>query len=154
MSCEFSFWRSDKNDVETVRRHGYSRRLRRHGTLLLGGLALIAAGSAPAWPAQGAATATISAPLAAGDEPTVVTQHRIETAQGVLNYEARAGRIAIRNEETGEIRGRIFFGFLHRAFQRSAAANSLRLERRPDCTVKPHQRGGIRSPPPDQPGYG
>jgi carboxypeptidase C (cathepsin A) len=52
---------------------------------------------------------TVVAPLAAGDEPIVVTTHHVVTAHGLLSYEARAGRIMIRNEETGEIRGRIFF---------------------------------------------
>jgi carboxypeptidase C (cathepsin A) len=47
--------------------------------------------------------------LGPGDEPIVVTQHRISTARGRLAYESRAGRIPIRNAETGEVRGRIFF---------------------------------------------
>lgn len=49
------------------------------------------------------------APLAVGDEPIVVTRHRIRTAAGVLQYEARAGRLPIRNDESGEVRGRAFF---------------------------------------------
>jgi len=49
------------------------------------------------------------APLVTGDETIVVTQHHIQTAQGVLNYEARAGRVPIRNDETGEVRGYAFF---------------------------------------------
>jgi len=44
-----------------------------------------------------------------GDEPIVVTEHRIQTAHGALPYEARAGRLPIRSEQTGEIRGFIFF---------------------------------------------
>ena len=57
------------------------------------------------------ATAALGAvgPLVPGDEPVVVTQHKITTPRGVLAYEARAGRIPIRNAETGEVRGRVFF---------------------------------------------
>ena len=47
--------------------------------------------------------------VASGDESVVVTQHRIQTAKGPLDYEARAGRLSIRSEETGQIRGYIFF---------------------------------------------
>ncbi|MGZ3376109.1 MAG: S10 family serine carboxypeptidase-like protein [Phenylobacterium sp.] len=50
-----------------------------------------------------------TAPLVPGDEPVVVTQHKIATPRGVLAYEARAGRIPIRNAETGEVRGHVFF---------------------------------------------
>ncbi|MGZ6016171.1 MAG: hypothetical protein ACXWKM_10540, partial [Phenylobacterium sp.] len=50
-----------------------------------------------------------TAPLVPGDEPVVVTQHKITTPRGVLAYEARAGRIPIRNAETGEVRGHVFF---------------------------------------------
>jgi hypothetical protein len=49
------------------------------------------------------------APLVAGDEPVVVTSHRIQTPDGPLVYEARAGRIPIRTDRTGEVRGHIFF---------------------------------------------
>jgi carboxypeptidase C (cathepsin A) len=48
-------------------------------------------------------------PLITGDETIVVTEHHIQTAHGVLNYEARAGRLPIRNDETGEVRGYAFF---------------------------------------------
>jgi carboxypeptidase C (cathepsin A) len=48
-------------------------------------------------------------PLVSGDEPIVVTEHRIQSAHGPLVYEARIGRLAIRSEETGEVRGHIFF---------------------------------------------
>jgi len=44
-----------------------------------------------------------------GDEPVVVTDHHVETPHGPLHYEARTGRLAIRSEETGEVRGYIFF---------------------------------------------
>lgn len=47
--------------------------------------------------------------LVAGDEPVVVTEHQVRTTSGTLRYEARAGRLAIRNDETGEVRGHIFF---------------------------------------------
>jgi carboxypeptidase C (cathepsin A) len=49
------------------------------------------------------------APLVQGDEPVVVTTHRIQTPNGPLAYEARAGRIPIRTDRTGEVRGHIFF---------------------------------------------
>jgi carboxypeptidase C (cathepsin A) len=48
-------------------------------------------------------------PLTSGDEPIVVSEHTIQSAQGPLTYEARVGRLPIRNAETGEVRGRIFF---------------------------------------------
>lgn len=47
--------------------------------------------------------------IASGDESIVVTQHRIQTAKGLLDYEARVGRLAIRSEQTGQVRGYIFF---------------------------------------------
>lgn len=47
--------------------------------------------------------------LVPGDEPVVVTHHQLRTSRGVLEYEARAGRLPIRNEESGEVRGHIFF---------------------------------------------
>jgi carboxypeptidase C (cathepsin A) len=48
-------------------------------------------------------------PLADGDEPIVVTEHTINTVHGPLRYEARAGRLALRDAETGEVRAHIFF---------------------------------------------
>jgi hypothetical protein len=48
-------------------------------------------------------------PLTAGDEPVVVTEHMIQVGKKALRYEARAGRIPIRDAQTGQIRGRIFF---------------------------------------------
>jgi carboxypeptidase C (cathepsin A) len=56
-----------------------------------------------------AAHALQPSPLLTGDEPVVITQHQISTARGVLTYEARAGRLTIRNAETGEARGHVFF---------------------------------------------
>lgn len=47
--------------------------------------------------------------LAPGDETVVVTQHEIRTESGRLRYEARAGRLPIRNDESGEVRGRVFY---------------------------------------------
>ncbi|HET8749328.1 MAG TPA: peptidase S10, partial [Sphingomicrobium sp.] len=47
--------------------------------------------------------------LVPGDEPVVVTEHQLHTRGGILAYEARAGRIPIRNDESGEVRGHIFF---------------------------------------------
>ena len=66
----------------------------------------LAAGVALSAAAAGAAAYP---PLAAGDEPVVVTQHVIKTARGPLAYEARAGRIPIRNAENGEVRAWVFF---------------------------------------------
>ena len=52
---------------------------------------------------------TMLAATTEGDEPVVSTNHVIQTPTGPLEYEARAGRLTIRNDETGEIRGRVFF---------------------------------------------
>ena len=57
----------------------------------------------------GGAFAAASMPLVTGDEPVVVTQHKLATTRGPLAYEARAGRIPIRNAETGEVRAWVFF---------------------------------------------
>ncbi|WP_447763565.1 S10 family serine carboxypeptidase-like protein [Sphingopyxis panaciterrae] len=48
-------------------------------------------------------------PLTQGDEAIVVRRNRIQTASGALDYEVRTGRLAIRTDRTGEIRGHIFF---------------------------------------------
>src|SRR5580692_7006103 len=56
-----------------------------------------------------AATGGDIAPLLSGDERIVVRTHQIVTPTGVLKYESRAGRLPIRNDETGEIRAYIFF---------------------------------------------
>ena len=55
------------------------------------------------------ATRADVAPLVSGDETIVVTSHQVKTVNGVLKYEARAGRLPIRNDESGEVRGYIFF---------------------------------------------
>jgi carboxypeptidase C (cathepsin A) len=47
--------------------------------------------------------------LANGDEVIVVTEHRIQTKSGPLAYTAMVGRIPVRNDESGEIRGWIGF---------------------------------------------
>ncbi len=49
--------------------------------------------------ALGAPPATEVLPLVSGDEPIVVSTHQIKTAEGTVNYEARAGRLPIRNDE-------------------------------------------------------
>jgi carboxypeptidase C (cathepsin A) len=49
------------------------------------------------------------APLLSGDERVIVRSHQIVAPAGVLKYESRAGRLPIRNDETGQIRGYIFF---------------------------------------------
>lgn len=60
---------------------------------------------------QAAATPATSviAPLVQGDETIVVTTHRIQTTKGPLDYEAQIGRLPIRNDETGEVRGYVGF---------------------------------------------
>lgn len=57
---------------------------------------------------QGVAHADIP-PLVSGDETIVVTNHQVKTSGGILKYEARAGRLPIRHDESGEVRGYIFF---------------------------------------------
>jgi carboxypeptidase C (cathepsin A) len=52
---------------------------------------------------------SIIAPLMSGDEPIVVTTHTIQTPEGPLTYEARAGRLPIRVDETGEVHAHVFF---------------------------------------------
>jgi len=48
-------------------------------------------------------------PLVTGDESIVVTHHHMQTVHGLLDYEARTGRLAIRNDESGQVRAYIFF---------------------------------------------
>jgi carboxypeptidase C (cathepsin A) len=52
---------------------------------------------------------SVPAPLVQGDEPIIATQHLVKTLKGPLAYTAYAGRLAIRDAETGEVRGHIFF---------------------------------------------
>lgn len=71
---------------------------------------LIAAIFAFAPPAvAGVAPPRVIAPLIAGDEPIVVTTHILRTPEGPLVYEARAGRLPIRVDETGEVHAHVFF---------------------------------------------
>lgn len=56
-----------------------------------------------------ASTASLPPILVSGDEPVVATLHTIETAHGVLRYEARAGRLPIRDMQTGQVKGHVFF---------------------------------------------
>jgi carboxypeptidase C (cathepsin A) len=97
-----------KSPVERGLARGRSRLIRNVAGLAFGALLLLGAGSASAESNQALAR-TVVEPATAGDEPIVVTTHHVATAHGLLSYEARAGRIMIRNEETGEIHGRIFF---------------------------------------------
>jgi carboxypeptidase C (cathepsin A) len=91
---------------------GYFARAARAATVLLSGAGLICAtGLSVAAPvdAQTKTSPRLLSSLVSGDEPIVVTEHHIRSARGPLVYEARAGRLAIRSEETGEARGYIFF---------------------------------------------
>ena len=71
------------------------------------GAAILASAAAASTPVP--AQPRIIAPLVAGDEAIVVTQHVVQTHSGPLAYEARAGRLPIRNDETGEVRGYVYF---------------------------------------------
>ena len=55
------------------------------------------------------AQSTLIPGLVEGDEPIVVTKHTVKTVKGPIEYEAHAGRLAIRNDETGEVHAHIFF---------------------------------------------
>jgi carboxypeptidase C (cathepsin A) len=59
--------------------------------------------------APAGAAPTVIAPIARGDEPILVTRHAIHVGKGLLRYEALAGRLPIRNDESGEVRGHVFF---------------------------------------------
>jgi carboxypeptidase C (cathepsin A) len=54
-------------------------------------------------PGTGAATST------SFGEPVVVTRHQVRVAGKTLDYSAEAGRVAIRNVETGEPHGHMFY---------------------------------------------
>lgn len=71
--------------------------------------ATAAFGLALALALAGATRAAAPTPLVDGDEPIVATQHVVKTARGPLAYTAYAGRIPIRNAETGEVRAHVFF---------------------------------------------
>jgi len=49
------------------------------------------------------------APLASGDEAIVVTHHTLQLASGKLAYDAYAGRLPLRHEESGQVLARVFF---------------------------------------------
>src|SRR5678816_543616 len=58
------------------------------------------------------ATVTQSASQSAGesiDDQIVMTKHQVTVGGRVLRYTARAGRLPILDNETGEVHGRIFF---------------------------------------------
>ena len=76
---------------------------------IFGVLTLVLGLSATARDMSPAPTVSWLPGIISGDEPIAVTQHQIRTSKGTLDYEARAGRLAIRSEETGEVRGYIFF---------------------------------------------
>ncbi|WP_448140535.1 S10 family serine carboxypeptidase-like protein [Sphingopyxis fribergensis] len=84
----------------------------RSGGLIIGLLAgALAATPALAAPAADRAPGAFTElpPRLIDDESVVVSEHRIDTPRGRLVYEARVGRIPIRADGTGQVRGRIFF---------------------------------------------
>lgn len=72
-------------------------------------LAVLAAVAALCLAAPAMAQTRTIAPLVGGDETTILTSHQVRTATGPLDYEARIGRLPIRNDETGEVRGYVGF---------------------------------------------
>jgi carboxypeptidase C (cathepsin A) len=103
-------WQSGHMRNSTMRVH--SKRVWR-AAAVLSGIALILSPGSPVSASASEAQATTAShlipPLVSGDEPIVVTEHRIQSTHGPLVYEARVGRLPIRSEETGELRGHIFF---------------------------------------------
>jgi carboxypeptidase C (cathepsin A) len=80
------------------------------GTMLLFGAQLTATSAAPVSVQAPPAPSLHWLPgVVTGDEAIAVTQHHIKSAHGTWEYEARAGRLPIRSQETGEIRGYVFF---------------------------------------------
>lgn len=59
--------------------------------------------------ASAARSAPSFEPLVVGDERVVVTNHTIRVGGGILHYQARAGRLPLRVDETGEVHGYVFF---------------------------------------------
>jgi len=53
--------------------------------------------------------ASRSAAAQEGEEPISTTRHTVTVGGRPLRYTARAGRLAIRHNETGEVRGQMFF---------------------------------------------
>ena len=80
---------------------------------VLSGVVLILSGGSPvsasAWVTPATAASRLIPPLVSGDKSIVATEHRIQGTHGPLVYEARVGRLPVRSEETGEVRGHIFF---------------------------------------------
>lgn len=64
---------------------------------------------ASAFPLATQAQPRIIPALVNGDEPQVVTEHRVRTRSGPLAYRATVGRLPIRDQRTGEIHGWIGF---------------------------------------------
>src|SRR5262245_34679142 len=56
-----------------------------------------------------AAGFTIAAGIESPGEQIATTHHRLKVGQRALRYTARAGRLPIRHNETGEIHGHMFF---------------------------------------------
>ena len=59
--------------------------------------------------ACGCLCASAIAAQAPGDEPISVTHHDVTVGGRTMHYTARAGRIAIRENETGDVHGQMFF---------------------------------------------
>jgi carboxypeptidase C (cathepsin A) len=95
-----------------ARTGAFHRQFRLFGAILLKIVSLAAGPASVAFAATSAHPVAVRAdqlaPMLTDDETVVVSEHRIET-KGPLVYEVRVGRIPIRNEDTGQLRGRIFF---------------------------------------------
>lgn len=72
-------------------------------------LLAIACASTCSIPALAAPSSWREEALHVDDEPIAVSRHTVRTVKGPLSYEARAGRIALRNDETGQLRGYLYF---------------------------------------------
>jgi hypothetical protein len=79
---------------------GYRSRMKASGEDVMARWAAVTMGVLAALTVAASALGATYAPPVPGDEPVVVTQHKITTPRGVLTYEARAGRIPIRNAES------------------------------------------------------
>ena len=81
------------------------------------GIALAALGSAATLPAQ------------TPEDRIVITEHQITVDGRPLRYTARAGQLAIRDNETGEAHGRMFFvAYTGAATERACATADVSLE--------------------------
>ncbi|MEN3746709.1 hypothetical protein TPR58_05995 [Sphingomonas sp. HF-S3] len=67
------------------------------------------AAAAPARVVHAEALQDALAPRLIDDESVVVSERRVQTRRGPLTYEVRVGRVPIRNDDTGQVRGRLFF---------------------------------------------